>query len=79
MITIGSRFRCNKRAIDAESYYLKKLKSIDKKWEDLKRLAISENIGVAFVSFRGKDCVTETIDEIDIVKTQLGKDHFEAL
>ena len=30
------------------------------------------------MSFKDKDCVTETIDEIDIVKTTLiGKDHYE--
>jgi hypothetical protein len=32
------------------------------------------------VSFKDKDCVTETIDEIDIVKSKLvGKDHYEML
>lgn len=35
---------------------------------------------MAFVSFKDKNCVTETIDEIDIVKTKLvGKEHYDAL
>ena len=35
---------------------------------------------MAFVSFKDKDCVNETIEEIDIVKTKLvGKEHYDAL
>jgi hypothetical protein len=37
-------------------------------------------VGVAFVTFKCKDCVSETIDELDIVKTKLvGKEHYDAL
>ena len=39
-----------------------------------------ENAGIAFVSFKDKECVTETIDEIDLVKTKLvGKEYYDAL
>ena len=39
-----------------------------------------ENAGVAFVSFKNKDSVIDTIEEIDLVKSKLvGKDHYDAL
>lgn len=37
-------------------------------------------MGVAFVSFKDKDCVSETIDELDLVRTKLvGKEHYDDL
>jgi hypothetical protein len=39
-----------------------------------------ENVGIAFVSFKDKNCVTDTIEEMDLVKTKLvGKKHYDAL
>lgn len=39
-----------------------------------------ENLGVAFVSFKDKDCVNDTIEEFDLVKTKLvGKEHYDIL
>ena len=41
---------------------------------------MNQNIGVAFASFKDKDCVSETMEEIDIVKTKLvGREHFDIL
>jgi hypothetical protein len=46
----------------------------------LKESCKNENIGVSFVSFKDKDCVNETIEELDIVKTKLvGKEHYDRL
>lgn len=46
----------------------------------MKKSASFSNVGVAFVSFKDKDCVAETIDELDLVKTKLvGKEHYDDL
>eukprot|EP00347_Sterkiella_histriomuscorum_P016017 403354814 len=80
MIIRGSRLKCNRQIVDAEAYYEKKLELIEAQWQTIQELATSENIGVAFVSFKEKDCVVSTIDEIDIVQTKLvGKPHYEKL
>lgn len=43
-------------------------------------MANTQNVGIAFVSFKNKECVSETMDEIDIVKSKLeGKTHYDAL
>ena len=35
---------------------------------------------MAFVSFKEKDCVNDTIEEMDLVKTKLvGKEHYDLL
>ena len=62
---------CLKREIDAELYYKHQLEKVSLEWEGLRCLQKSENTGVAFVSFRDKNCVGMTIDEIDIVKAKL--------
>jgi hypothetical protein len=37
-------------------------------------------VGVAFVSFKEKECVNDTIEEMDLVKTKLvGKDQYDTL
>ena len=70
-IILGSRLWCTRQKRDAEDYYLEKLEEIEAKWQKLQQQATSENIGVAFVSFKDKECVSETIDEFDLVKTKL--------
>ena len=66
--------------VDAEGYYQQKYEQVVSEWETLRDSAGGENIGVAFVSFREKECVAETIDEIDIVKAKLvGKEHYDML
>ena len=41
---------------------------------------MTENIGIAFVSFKDKDNVTDTLQEIDSVKSKLiGKPHYDTL
>lgn len=79
-ITIGSKLRCNLKTLDAQDYYEKKLDEVKIKWEEMKYISATQNIGIAFVSFREKDCVNETTEEIDIVKTKLqGKEHYDKL
>lgn len=77
MIEIGETMKCNKRSVDAEQHYESKYKEVEFKWEKLKESPITENVGVAIVSFKNKDCVDETISEIDFVKSKLvGKPHY---
>lgn len=46
----------------------------------MKQSANVENIGVAFVSFKEKDCVNDTLEEMDLVKAKLvDKDHYDSL
>lgn len=46
----------------------------------MKELSLTTNIGIAFVAFKDKNFVVETIDELDIVKTALiEKNHYEML
>jgi len=78
-ITIGSRLRCDRRTVEAETYYREKLEQTEEEWRRQKELSQTSNIGVAFVSFRNRDCVAQTIDEIDIVKSQPLSDFCELL
>ena len=49
-------------------------------WEFLKVRQYRENAGIAFVSFRDKNCVIDAIDEIEIYKVKLQeKDYYEKL
>lgn len=80
MIYVGNRLKCQKRLVNAETYFQGKLEKCEKEWEQLKESSLHENIGVAFVAFKEKDSVLETIDEFEIVKTKLaGKAHYDAL
>lgn len=66
--------------MDAEQYFEKKLKSVQEEFEKVKQRALATNSGISFVSFKEKDYVKDTIDEIDIVKTKLvGKEHYDTL
>lgn len=68
------------KKVDGEEYYKLRLAEIEEKWDELSKSAESENAGVAFVSFKTRDAVIDTIEEIDIVKTKLvGKEHYDAL
>ena len=40
----------------------------------MQNLENNKNAGIAFVSFRDKDCVIQTIDEIDIAKLKLAEE-----
>jgi hypothetical protein len=37
----------------------------------LKDQSEKENLGMAFVSFKNKDCVLDTIEQLDIIKNRL--------
>jgi transcription elongation factor len=68
---VGSRWRCNRRRVDSEEYYKGKLSKVEADWEFLKVRQYRENAGIAFVSFRDKNCVIDAIDEIEIYKVKL--------
>lgn len=38
-ITIGSRLKCNRRTVEAQSYYQKKLDEVETEWNRLKELS----------------------------------------
>ncbi len=62
---------CLRKKVDAETYYQEKLDKIEAEWQFLKNRQNKENAGVAFVGFRDKNCVGETLEEINIVKSKL--------
>ena len=63
-----------KKSIDAELYFIKKLKKAQAELKFVQNLENNKNAGIAFVSFRDKDCVIQTIDEIDIAKLKLAEE-----
>mmetsp|Transcript_35630 Transcript_35630/g.34658 ORF Transcript_35630/g.34658 Transcript_35630/m.34658 type:complete len:184 (+) Transcript_35630:328-879(+) len=80
MINLRGRVRCFRRLVDAESYFEKKLEEVEEEWEQLKKSANYQNVGVAFVTFKDKDCVKDTIEELELVKSKLvGKSHYDDL
>ena len=71
MINLGNKLKCNLRSVDAEEYYEKKLEKTREQCETLKKSIEVENSGIAFVSFKDRDCVLDTIAEIETVKPKL--------
>lgn len=54
--------------VDAETYYLEMIEKLDVEIKMIQHASKKKNLGFAFISFKNKDCVYETIDEIDLVK-----------
>lgn len=71
VISVSKKHWCSKRVMDAEDYFQKKYDEVQAEWEKVKKSSQHENVGMAFVSFKDKLCVTETIDELDVVKSTL--------
>ena len=77
-IRIGSRFRFNSMVVDAENHYTTLMTKYKNQLDELRRLYETENIGVAFASFKNKDCVLDTIEQLDIIKNRLiGKPYYD--
>ena len=41
---------------------------IDEKIKNIQNESLLKNLGIAFICFKEKDCVTDTLDEIELVK-----------
>ena len=66
-VSVGRFFA---KKIDAEAHYREKLKKAEVDWVELKARQLRENAGVAFVSFRDKSCVAESMEELAITKVR---------
>lgn len=71
---IGSFIRCNRADIDAEHYYTEERRKVDNYIKDIQARSQNRNMGIAFVSFKERSCVADTLDEIDLVKSNLSGD-----
>ena len=60
--------------MDAETYLFNRICAIDQEIMQVKQRNGARNLGLAFISFKEKDCVVETMDEIELVKQKLVKD-----
>jgi hypothetical protein len=74
MMDIGSTFKCNKQRVDTEKYLTEKIRDIDAQISDIQAQSKKKNLGFAFISFKEKDCVVETLEEIELVKQNLMND-----
>jgi hypothetical protein len=62
------------------SHFQKKLEGAVREWEATQQSYKKENQGIVIVVFKNQDCVQETIDELEIVKSRLvGKPHFDKI
>lgn len=57
-----------KKTVDAEIYFQDQIEKLDVEIKQIQSSSKKKNLGFAFISFKNKDCVYETIDEIDLVK-----------
>lgn len=79
-IRVGSRLRFNSMVVDAENHYATLMGKYKSMLDELRDSAETENIGVAFASFKNKDCVLDTIEQLDIIKNRLiGKPYYDRI
>lgn len=71
MVTLGSVWTCNQRQVDAVEHYTRRLEEIDIKIREIQEQAKKMNLGIAFISFKDKECVYETLDEIELVRQRM--------
>ena len=50
------------------------LKDTDQEIIKIKQNSLKKNLGIAFICFKEKDCVAETLEEIELVKENLLND-----
>ena len=80
MVWVGEKLKCNRRLVNRQEYYEEKYNKAIKSWDDAKSDNLVRNEGIVIIVFRTVDCVQETIDELEIVKSRLvGKSHFDKL
>jgi RNA recognition motif-containing protein len=60
--------------VDAETYFTDQMDKLDAEIKKIQHASKKKNLGFAFVSFKSKECVYETIEEIDLVKQNLMRD-----
>lgn len=74
IVKLGSRLTFSYREVDAENYLGDVIKECDERIKRIQHDSKKKNLGFAFVSFKNKDCVFETIDEIELVRQNLMTD-----
>jgi len=73
-IVIGAALSCRKQSVDAEGHFQERIKAIDQEIGELQARSKKANLGIAFISFKERDCATETLDEMELVKQNLTED-----
>lgn len=61
----------NRRMVDKQEYFEQKYTKAAENWERAKEDYKTTNEGVVIVVFKTQECVTQTIEELDIVKEKL--------
>ena len=74
MITTGSAWTCDKRQVDAEEHYRERLEKVDQKMKEIQEQSKKRNLGIAFISFKDRDCVYDTLEEIELVRQRMLED-----
>lgn len=74
ILTIGKWFHLRYERVDAEDYYTNLLHDLTDEFTSLKQSACHSNKGIAFVTFKDKDKVGESIEEIESWKLKF-RDH----
>lgn len=74
LLQVGSKLTFNQRAVDAEAHLTQTVQECDDKIKQIQQECKKQNLGFAFISFKNKDCVLETIDEIELVRQNLMSD-----
>lgn len=57
--------------LDAEDYYTNLTLKYREKLDKIKEKAEKENIGLAFVCFKNKDCTLDAIEQLDVIKQRM--------
>ena len=57
--------------MDAEEYYRERLKEIDAEMKTIQENSKKQNLGIAFISFKDRDCVYDTLEEIELVRQKM--------
>jgi len=65
---------CNQQSVDAQFHFQREIETIDAQIREIQASSKKNNLGFAIISFKSKDCVTDTIEEIDLVKQNLMND-----
>jgi hypothetical protein len=74
MVEVGSWWKIGGKQVDAEDHFTKLIDDMDAGIRDIQAYSKKSNLGVAFISFKQRDCVTETLEEIGLVKLNLMAD-----
>jgi len=65
---------CSAVTVKATEYYKEQIYKVDKEMQEIQAKSKKENLGIAFISFKQRDHVADTLEEIELVKQNLMND-----